>query len=490
METAAQPLCAEARAAGDFDVVVCGGGPAGVAAAVAAARSGARTLLLEVAGCLGGAGTGALVGVWLGSYTRDHREKVVAGIFDEIVARLAAAGAARPADQDVISASPHVGYGAIHGRTVPFDYEACKRVLETLVTEAGVELRLCTTFVVPQLAKARIKGVFLHGKSGFSYVRTRAVVDATGDADVAFRAGCPTRKGRAGDGLMTPGSLIFVVEDVDSKAVGRYCRETGDVRFRRIVERLRAADAWPFPFTIILVCETARAGTFFVNTLRQVGVDGTDEVSITAALVQGRRQAAVLLRILRDHVPGFAAARLTQTSPRLGIRETRRIRGEFVLRTSDLTTPTHFPDTIALTGFGWDLPDPQKPSSQPMHGVAFSLPYTEVPYRCLVPCGVTNLLVAGRCISVERDVLGPVRVQPCCFATGQAAGMAASMVAQHGTSAAEIDHVTLRGQLRKAGAIVECGAKTDTALVAEWVHRHRLETGQIPGPDEGQSGAA
>ena len=184
------------------------------------------------------------------------------------------------------------------------------------------------------------------------------------------------------------------------------------------------------------------------------------------------------MRLMWQHIPGFRSARMTVSAPVIGIRETRRIVGHYTLSVADAQGETHFNDTIALTGFGWDLGDPRKTSHQPMFGKRFGLAYIEIPYRCLVPERIDNLIVAGRCISVERDVLGPVRVQPVCFATGQAAGLAAAQVAQNGTAFADVDTVALRLQLGKAGAIVSCDADLDEALLNTWVQQHMIETGQ------------
>ena len=472
-------LSCQARSIGDYGVVVCGGGPAGVGAAIVAAREGAEVLLVEQAGCLGGAGTNALVNVWHGNYTRDHKERVVAGIFQETVDRLVAEGGAIPAEKDVVNATPHMGYGAIHGRTTPFDVEICKRVLESFVLDEGVRLRYFTSFVAPDVEDGRIQGLFVHGKSGMSYIKTKVVVDATGDADVAYRTGCPTAKGTKEQGLMTPGTLMFMVEDVDSKAVEKYCKETGDVRYRRIIKKLQETGGWKFSYEIILLCETGHKGTFAVNTQRQCGVDGTSEESMTEGIIQARREIAELMDIFRKHVDGFENSRLTVSAPMIGIRETRRIVGEYVLGMEEIGKETHHKDTIAFSGFGWDLPDPKKPSTQPMweQKKAFGLPYTEVPYRCLVPQGIENLLVAGRCISVERDVLGPLRTQPTCFATGQAAGTAAAWSAETSVPAAGIDTDKLRQRLVESGAIVSCNAKADIELLEKWESTHRKECG-------------
>ena len=472
-----QTLTAQARPTGTYDIVVCGGGPAGTAAAIAAARAGARTLLVEQTGCLGGAATNAMVSVWLGSFTRDHQHKVVAGIFDEIVEKLVAENAAIRAEDDVTTDSRHVGYGAIHGRSVPFCVEPCKRVLENICADAGVHLRYFTTFVDSRIDKNRIRGVFLHGKSGFTYVQAHAVVDATGDADVAHRAGCPTRKGRDTDHGMSPGTLIFQVEDVDSHALQDYCLNTGDVRFRQIITTLQHNGQWPFHFDALVLCEAPRRGSLFVNAQLQPDLDGTDEQSMTKGIINARREVHQLIRLMCRHIPGFTNARMTASAPVIGIRETRRIVGQYTLTVDDARGETHFPDTIALTGFGWDLGDPKKASHQPMFGKHFGLAYTEIPYRCLVPQTIENLIVAGRCISVERDVLGPVRIQPTCFAMGQAAGTAAARLIQNNKTFATIDTNALRQDLVNAQAIVSCSAQLDQPLLDSWVQKHMKETG-------------
>lgn len=468
----------DAPVIGDVDVLVCGGGPAGIGAAVAAARQGAKTMLIEQQGCLGGVATNALVGVWVGSYSRDGVFPVVGGIFSEVVDRLVAEEAAIPANEDVAprwslaemhvmsrenaisnkemaGGSRHLGYAAWHGRTVPFEFEPCKRVCEHLVLEAGVNLRYFTHATYPQLKEREITGVFLHSKNGMEFVEANIVVDATGDADIAFRAGCPTVKGRAKDGLMSPATLIFVVEDVDSYAFERYCKETGDVRFRKIVEELKQRGKWPFPFEIIICCEMLERGHFFINTLRQTGIDGTKTEDLTRGMIEGRQQALKLMEILRQFVPGFANAKMVQTAPIIGTRDTRRIVGEYEVSGDDITQGRDYQDKIALSGYQWDMADPKRPSHQQMEGVVMAKPYVEIPYRSLLPQGIDNLIMAGRCVSAAWDALGPLRVMPACFAMGQAAGVAAAMaLEQNNRSVSSIDISSLQKMLVNQKAIL------------------------------------
>ena len=438
----------------NVDVLVCGGGPAGIGAAVAAARQGARTMLIEQQGCLGGVATNALVGVWLGSYSRDGAYPVVGGIFTEIVNRLVENGSAIPASEDVTGGSRHVGYASWHGRTVPFEFEPCKQVCEQLALEAGVHLRYFTHMAYPQVKKGQITGTFLYSKNGMKFVRANIVVDATGDADVAFRAGCPTVKGRLKDGLMSPATLIFVVEDVDSHAFEHYCRETGDVRFRKVIRELKQKGKWPFPFEILICCELPRRGRFVINTLRQTGIDGTNTDDLTRGMIEGRQQVLELMEILRQVIPGFTNARIVQTGSILGIRDTRRIVGEYEVSVEDITQGRHYQDTIALSGYQWDMADPTRPSYQSMKGVKVALPYAEIPYRSLLPQRISNLIVAGRCMSAAWDALGPLRIMPACFAMGQAAGNAAVLALTEGKNLRCVDIKLLRENLLKQGAIL------------------------------------
>jgi hypothetical protein len=433
-------------------------------------------MLIEQHGCLGGAATSALVGVWIGSYSRDGAYPVVGGIFTEIVDRLVAEDAAIPASEDIppkfslaerkvnqepnilieekVMGSRHLGYAAWHGRLVPFEFEPCKRVCEQIVLEAGVRLRYFTTAISPQVDHGRIQGLFVHSKNGLEFIKVDVVVDTTGDADVAYRAGCPTVKGRPEDGLLSPATTIFVVEDADSQAFERYCRETGDVRFRRAIGELKEKGEWPFNFEIIICAEMPQRGRFFINTLRQTGIDGTDADDLTRGMIEGRQQAIELMNILRKIVPGFAGARMVQTSPVIGVRDTRRIVGQYEVSIEDIIQGVHYPDTIALTGAQWDMPGPKNPSFQRMEGVDMTLPYVEIPYRSLLPQEIHNLIVAGRCVSTAWDAMGPIRIMPACFAMGQAAGTAAAKAVQSGIAMIEMDTQALRDDLLSQGALL------------------------------------
>jgi hypothetical protein len=179
-------------------------------------------------------------------------------------------------------------------------------------------------------------------------------------------------------------------------------------------------------------------------------------------MAAGRREVHRLLDLMRRHFPGFSKARIKSIAPMLGVRETRRIVGDFVYTVEDVRAGRDFEDTIGYSGYGWDLPDPKRPSHQPMHEKKAGMrrPYTPIPYRCMVPRPVKNLICPGRAVSVERDVLGPLRVMAPCFAMGEAAGLAAAQVVRQGTAFHEVDVGRLRRMLAERGAIVDMAATT------------------------------
>ena len=442
--------------AGTYDVVVCGGGPAGCAAALSARRAGMSVLLVESQGQLGGMGTSGLVSHWLGGRTTDGRW-LVGGIFREFAEEAAAQGIALLPRQDVAAKyQPHGWFGGlVHG--VPFDPFAMAASLDRKMAADGVEVLFATQVIDAIAARGRIDHLLLTSKAGVHAVAVRGVIDATGDADVAAQAGCRTALGRDDDHLMTPATLMFHVDNIDQEALSAYIHDNDAPRFRDLVQELRARGEWTFPYEIFISVQMQEPGVMMINTSRLVGVDGTDPRSVTQGLIRGREETQQLLALMRAHFPGFADARLKAVAPLLGVRETRRIAGEFVLSVDDLVAGRAFDDTIGFSGYGWDLPDPKRPSHQPMAGRKAPYP-TPIPYRIMTPRPVTNLLCPGRAVSVERDVLGPLRVMAPVMAMGEAAGLAAAQVVTQTLAFADVDVAILRAALRAQGAIVDLEA--------------------------------
>jgi len=445
-----------------YDVVVCGGGPSGCAAALAARREGLKVLLVEGHSQLGGMATSGLVSHWLGGRTQNG-DWVVGGIFKTLVEEAASRGFAKmPQWTEDKVYQPH-GWlpWFIHG--IPLDPFAMAHFLDEKLLTAGIDLLLETRVIAAEVLNGRITHVLTQNKSGLAAVPAAAVIDATGDADVAALSGCELQVGREADGLMTPASLTFHLYNVDHQALGDAIESGRTPKFREKIKQLRQAGEWPFPYDIFISVQLVQQDVAMINTMRLPGVNGIDGRSRTKGLVEGRKEAFALLRIFRKHFPGFQKAEMKAVASLLGIRETRRIKGDFSLRVADLRDGPELPDTVGFSMYGWDLPDPHKPSVQPLvdestgkyiNKVQKALS-TPIPYRIMVPRPVTNLLCPGRAVSVERDVLGPLRVMAPCMAMGEACGTAAAQMVRDRISAAEVSVSRLRTRLREVGAIVD-----------------------------------
>lgn len=433
------------------DVVVCGGGPAGIAAALAARRAGLDVLLVEGQGQLGGMSTSGMVSHWLGGRTSDCKRWVVGGLFRELAQEAAERGVALVPGPPKSKYQPHGWYRGQLAAGIPLDPFGVAQLLDEKMARDGVAVLLLTQAVDVRVEGTRITHVILHNKSGLAAVPARAVVDATGDADVAALSGCETEKGDP-EGGMAAATLQFHVSGVDQHALSAAIHRDNSPRFRKKIQALRKAGEWPFPYDIFISVQLTEPGTMMINTSRLVGIDGTDAASVTDGLVRGRAETHKLLAVMRKHFPGFADARLKAVAPTLGVRETRRIRGPYVLTVADLNQGRDSPDTIGFSAYGWDLPSPQRPSHNPGHGR--KRPVLPIPYRILAPKPVANLICPGRAVSVERPVLGPLRVMAPCMAMGQAAGQAARQVVHDGVAFADVNTEKLRGELEQNGAII------------------------------------
>ncbi len=442
---------------GDYDVVVCGGGTAGCPAALAAARQGLRVLVLENQGQLGGTGTSGLVSHWLGGRFEDGRW-VVGGIFKELSEEAAAGGFALiPRDTDPPSKyTPHGWHkGLLHG--IPFDPYRMAGYLDRKMAADKVDVLLNTRVVDIVKDGNAIRHLIFHNKSGLQAVEATAVIDATGDADIAALAGCPYDKGRDDDHAMTAVTLEVHVDNVDQDSFAGYVYEHDEPRMREFIKRKRAEGSWTQNADIFICVQLTEKGVMMLNTTRVCDIDGTDGASLTLGMQQGRAEIEWLIGFLREHMPGFSNVRIKSIAPMLGVRETRRIHGRYRLTVDDVIAGRPFADTIGLSSYYWDLADPKHPSYQPMHGKP-KPPVTPIPYRILVPQDIDNLICPGRSVSVEREVLGPLRVMAPVMAMGEAAGLSADQVVRQKKAFAQVDVTALREALRKQGAIVDLEA--------------------------------
>lgn len=434
------------------DVVVIGGGCAGIAAAICAARHGARTLLVESNGILGGMATAGLVGPFMTCYDPDGRNQVIKGFFEEFVREMEKLGGAiHP--KNVNAGTSHSGYRVYgHAHCGPFDAEIFKRVAEDLCAKSGVELLYHAMFVSPCMSddESQINGAIFATKNGLIQINARIFIDCTGDADVAYRSGVPCFYGDE-SGQTQPGSMFFTIRGVDKKKLETVREESGDFKtifFQELIQKEIDEGRYHVPRNKLAIYENPD-GTFRVNMSRMYLKDGCDPFEITRASIQGRQQIAQILSLMRRLLPGCENVELVSSASMLGLRETRRIQGDFILTGDDIKSKRQFEDVIFLSGNSIDMHSGSAVNYQPASGA----PY-QVPYRILLPKKVGNLLVAGRCSSMDRIALAAIRVMPPVFAMGQAAGSAAAICIAKNLNPAEVPVAELQNLLTDDGAVL------------------------------------
>ncbi|HEV2359099.1 MAG TPA: FAD-dependent oxidoreductase [bacterium] len=434
------------------EVLVVGSGPAGLGAAIASARTGARTLLVERYGFLGGNLTAGLVGPCMTSYSLDGKTQLIKGIFEEMVLRMERIGGAIHPSK-VAAATEYCGfieYG--HDKVTPFDPEAVKLVAMEMCLEAGVELLLHTFVVDAVVNGGALSGVVAASKSGLEVLRAAVTVDCSADADVAARAGVPFEVGRAEDGLTQPMTLFFRVANVDDARVKAYVRaHPDDYRpFASLVQQARDRGEFPIPRRGVGLYKTLEPGVWRINTTRVQRLVGTDARDLTRAEVEGRRQVKALMAFFRKWLPGFERCELLDTATHIGVRETRRILGDYTLTLDDLARGREFDDVIARAGYPVDIHSPTGDGGGVTGELATANIY-QIPFRSLLPRGIEQLLVAGRSLSATHEALAAVRVMPPAMAMGQAAGTAAAMAVRSGTPPRRIPVRDLQARLVRDG---------------------------------------
>ncbi len=436
----------------ETDVLVVGAGPAGLAAAIAAARSGARTMLLERFGYVGGNLTAGLVGPCMTSFSLDGETQLIRGIFDEMIRRMEEMGSAIHPSK-VPASSPWCGfieYG--HDKVTPFDPEAVKLVGLDMLREAGVEIMLHTFVADAIVEDNRVAGVIMANKSGLQAVKARVTVDCSADADVAARAGAAFEYGREEDGLAQPMTLFFRVSHVDDAVVEAYVAEhQEDFRpFASLVAKAKEAGEFPIPRMGVGMYKTLEPGVWRINTTRMHKLDGTNVNDLTQGEIEGREQIKALMKFFRSWLPGFENVQLYDSAAMIGVRETRRIVGEYTLTYEDLESGRHFDDVIAVAGYPLDIHSPTGAGGGTTGEMPTANQY-EIPFRSLVPRDMDGLLVAGRSISATHVAMSATRVMPPAFAMGQAAGTAAALAVEWGREPRAIPVPQLQEMLVRQG---------------------------------------
>lgn len=417
---------------GDYDVAVIGGGPAGVCAAVSVARQGLKVLLVESTGMLGGMATSGLVGPFMTNYDRDGNEKVVSGLFDEIVERLKAFSAVvKP--EEVDAPSLYTSFiSRYHRHLTPFNPFYLQIVLDDMVSEAGVELLCYTHFSDCITENGGIKYAILSAPEGMLCVSAKMFIDCTGIAAVADNAGVPTYKGEEVHGIPQPATLMFEVNHVNEEAYHAFA----------------ARPEYP-----VKAYKTPTSQTYKVNHYHVFNVDAANAESLTSAHRQARRQVLDALDVLRNKTPGFENAQISNVASVLGVRECRHIEGEYKITVTDVVEGTKFEDTIAVYGYGMDV-HRRSASESGNFKIEVAKRYY-IPYRSLLPKNCSNLLVAGKTICCQSQAVGGIRCMPAAMAMGQAAGTAAALAIESRKSLRDIDVHALQQKLKDDGAILD-----------------------------------
>ncbi len=419
----------------EFDVVVVGGGSAGSTAAIAAARAGARTLLVDRMGFLGGTST-AVLDTFYAFYTPGAEpRKVVSGIADEVVAGLR--------NEDACFERPNT-YGA--GTGITYDPEVLKRVWEALVSGSGARILLHSFLHGARSVDGGGVELSLHTKGGERTVRAAVAVDASGDGDLATLAGAGF-EGPGEGGPVQSLSTVFRMANVDVATAEAVPKAE---LWRRMREGA-ASGRYRLPRLEGSVHRTPQAGVMMALMTRMAGVDATDPEALTDAELEGRRQCHEYFRFLRDNVPGYERAVLVSTSPAIGVRESRRILGDHRLTADECLSATSFPDQIARCGA--PIEDHHAGSDTRWAYVRDGGTYG-IPYGCLLPRALESVLVAGRCFSATHDAHASARSMATCMAMGQAAGTAAALAVGEGTTPRALGARRVRAALVEAGADV------------------------------------
>ncbi len=436
----------------EVDVLVVGAGPAGIIAALAAAEGGLQVALVESRSFVGG---NLALGLPVLGFLSQKGQPIIAGLPQKFIDRLRAKSAA----------SEHQPC-PLHVSLTLIEPEAVKAVAVEMLLERGVDLMLHSMFAGVVLDCARLQGIIIESKAGRDVILAKVVIDCTGDGDVAFRAGVPCEKGDERGGMQPP-TLMFCLDGVDTARLrhslssdphnyaadfipgeyfGRHSRFIL-VGLRQLIQKAQAAGlSIPTERTILIT--GLRPGEVWVNMTRVKGVDGTDPRSLSAGEIEARRQIAGIQRYLVEYVPGFEKAQLTRTAPFLGIRETRRIVGQYVLNRDDILSCRRFDDAIAVASYPIDL---HRPSDNGCT-LEWCGDCYDIPYRCLLPQNIDNLVVAGRCISTTHEALAAIRVMSTCMATGEAAGRAAEIAVVDRLPPSQINVLQLREELLARGA--------------------------------------
>lgn len=415
-----------------YDLIVVGGGFAGVCAAMEAARHGQKVLLVEKFNCLGGAAVSCLVMPFMTYWSRDPetKEKIFLSgdLFLEVIDQLQMCGGIDPTGKR-------------------FHEEPLKLVLNRMCQRYGVDLLFNTTVISARTENGRILSLQAWGKSRMLELKADFYIDATGDAELSVLAGCRYQLGREQDNLCQPMTLSFRLGGVD-RAKYLEVKPTINPLYQEFQRQGKITN----PRENVLIFPTLRDDVLHFNTTRIVKHDPTDPVDVTRAEIAAREQVYEMLQFLQENIPGFENAYLQTTALQIGIRESRMVEGEYTLTGPELKALARFDDAIAVANYDIDIHNPEGTGTS--HYYFAEGDWYQIPYRCLIPKDCTNMLVAGRCISSDHEAQASYRIMPFCAQLGQAAGAAISLARQSGKTLRTIDIAQLQTILRSEKFVI------------------------------------
>ncbi|MBK1809845.1 FAD-dependent oxidoreductase [Clostridium sp. YIM B02505] len=434
-----------------YDVIVAGGGPSGVGAAVAAARNGAKVLLIEKYGFLGGMATAAAVPAFC-PYT-DGEKVIIKGIGLEVLEAMK-----KESNYD----SPIKDKKELIKRMydwIPIDTEALKRVLDNIVLDSGTNILFHTVATDVVSEDGNIKAIVVENKEGKNEIRCKYIIDCTGDADIVVKAGGEHEYGDE-EGLVQAVTLCYRISNINMERLIEYFKTSGDTgNLTKAVERARLNNEFNFKEKHVAGFSIQNDGVAGLNFGHVYEVNPLKAEDMTRAEVESRRNIPAMIDFLRKYVPGLENAVLVSSGPMVGVRETRRIIGDYRLTARDYFDRVEYEDSIARYAYPIDVhpsktrdviykdENDQYVTSRYKPGESYT-----IPYRTLLPKGLKNIIVAGRPISADRAMHGSFRVMPACFATGEAAGTAVAICSKEGIELRDIEIKKLQEQLKKQGA--------------------------------------
>jgi hypothetical protein len=443
----------------ETDVLVVGGGPSGIMAALAAVEDGLNVTLIESRSFVGGNMT---IGLPILGFLGQKGNQIIKGLPQKLIDRLKA-----------VQASSEHRPCPLHMSLTLVEPEAVKTVALEMLVESKVDLLFYTFLAGVVMEGDELKGAIIESKAGRQVILAKTVIDCSGDADVAFRAGVPCEYGNENGGVQPP-TLMFCLGGVDTEKLrtsvaeeprtyltdfipSEYFGQNNQFVLVGMRNQIKKAqdDGLILKTERTILITGLRKGEVWVNMTRVNGVNGTDPASLTHGEIDGRNQIIDIQKYLIGYVPGFENAYFLKTAPFLGIRETRRIQGQYTMTRDDIMTCRHFDDAIAVASYPLDIHHPQ--------GGGCTLEWCgdcyDIPYRSLIPQKIKNLVVAGRCISTTHEAMSAIRVMAPCMAMGEAAGRAAKMAIRQGVQPADLDVKQLQQELLEQGAYLRVPMK-------------------------------